>query len=88
MDESGLMSADDLDCVRCRGGGCEWCGDTGKKRLRFLRYGQPAHDAELVVLHAADYEEWRCSHLQERDALNDHIAYLERELRDERRRGR
>lgn len=44
----------DPDCQRCRGGGCEWCGNTGRARI-FIPVSD-ANDLDAVV-HALGIED-------------------------------
>src|ERR1700691_3548269 len=40
-------NASDPDCERCRGGGCEWCHNTGKRMI--LMPLSDANDLDAVV---------------------------------------
>jgi hypothetical protein len=45
---------EDTDCQRCRGGGCDWCGNTGHARI--LMPLSDANDLDAVI-HALGIED-------------------------------
>lgn len=66
---------DDLDCPRCRGGGCEWCQNTGKRMVLM-----PLSDANNLdaVVHELEIED---SDTTPAEAVKELKAEIER-LRD------
>ena len=48
--------AADVDCSRCRGGGCEWCCNTGRKSVLMLASDADDLDAVVHILGIEDSE--------------------------------
>ena len=67
----------DVDCSRCRGGGCEWCHNSGRAHVLM-----PAHDANELdaVVHLLAIEDDCLTPAEAVQALMDELTDLREQI--------